>query len=430
MTKHTIYFLLFFLFLLPQVFCQSDIKPDHKKELTKAIAFKDIPKLIRQHHPMIEAARHNIIAHRGTALQSKLSPNPKFFSEFEHFGGTGNSAGTGQLESRFGLSQEFLLGNKQRKQYKVASHDTDIAQIEMEIILLKLEKNAKQQFFNVLMFQKLAIIENRNLELANELHAVIIKRIKAGDTSPMQEKKSSVLANIAKAKLLRTNRELGASKLKLFALCGLKSIESLQLSFNYEKFYELSSISEFKEKLLSSPIIQAKNKIKLKGQAELVLARAQNTPNLELEGGIKKIRETNDHSYFIGVNFPLKIFDRNQGNIIEKKANLKKYESELQTTILEQNSNLISVFSEIQALENEMKTAKEFIIPNAQLVFEKTRRAYEIGELSLLELIDAQKILLEAKRSNILLENEYFQKTLELEALTATPIIKEKEVSL
>ena len=52
-----------------------------------------------EHNPDLNAYEHNLEIAEGKIFQAGRTPNPQLSVEFEDFGGTGDLAGTGSLES-------------------------------------------------------------------------------------------------------------------------------------------------------------------------------------------------------------------------------------------------------------------------------------------------------------------------------------------
>jgi cobalt-zinc-cadmium efflux system outer membrane protein len=370
-------------------------------------------------HPSLKSAAREIEAREGAAIQAALPGNPTFFVELEEFGGTGPYSGTEAMASSIGVSQEIPLGGKISKRLLVAEKERDFARLELQEAVLNLRGQVKKKFLRVYALERMAAMERSNLALVEESFAVISRLVSVGEISPLDAKKAAMEQALARMALARSQRELEAARVDLAATWG-----SHQPRFEGVEPPETSSdsVQSFSEEDLwalarDNPLIR-KDRIRIdRLKSAWELAKAEAWPDLEVEGGVKEFNESGDQAYFLGISIPVPFFNRNRGGIIEARGNLHKGESELDSTMLSVRAELQSLLSRLEILDSELARGRETILPLAEETYSALQRAYRAGEKGHLELLDAQRMLLEVRRDFLQLETERHDLLADLETL-------------
>jgi cobalt-zinc-cadmium efflux system outer membrane protein len=351
------------------------------------------------HHPSLAASWYEIKARQGAAQQAGLLPNPTIFGEIEEIGGSGDFSGTGAMSSRIGISQELPLGGKIGKRVREALAATIIADLEHQAKIVEVRALVEKRFVEMFTLQEMLKLQSEQLELIQKTHDVVAKRVKIGDTSPMDLARSQVELASAKIEMEQTRQEFESARYALAESWGSGSPGFSTVSGQYQPQPGFSK-QELEDALEQSPAWRLLKKQIERADATLDLERAQNIPNIELAGGIQNFNETNDHAFFLGISMPLPMFDRNQGGIAEAQATALKTQHQQKVGFLALHSelqrvwqNLVSTGQTVQALETE-------VLPAARNAYESISKAYKAGEVNILALLDAQKIWLESRKTH------------------------------
>ncbi|KPK25707.1 MAG: hypothetical protein AMJ61_11195 [Desulfobacterales bacterium SG8_35_2] len=375
------------------------------------------------HHPSLGATWHEIKARQGQAQQAGLPANPTLFGEIEEFGGSGDYAGTNAMSSKIGISQEFQLGGKITKRVHEAEGAIKIADLKHQVEIIEIKAQVEKRFFEVFALQELLSLQEEQVELISKVHDVVLKRVKAGDTSSLDLAKSQVELAMAEVEVEQTRKKFEAAKYVLASSWGAKFPRFSKISAQYipAPSYTEDELIEAIRKSAAWHLREAQLAV---ADATLNLALSERFPDLELEGGIQHFNETDDHAFFMGISIPLPLFNRNQGGIAEAKALSRKvyYESEaghlaLYTELQEAWQNLASSKKAVQSLESS-------VLPIAQNAYESINKAYKAGELDILSLLDAQRTWVETRRTHLNLLRELEISRIEIERLIgkeATP---------
>jgi cobalt-zinc-cadmium efflux system outer membrane protein len=368
-------------------------------------------------HPAMAASRDEIIARQGAAKQAGLLPNPALFGEIEEFGGSGNFSGSGSMSSRIGISQEFPMNGRIGKRLREAEEATRIAELEHQLKIVELEALVEKRFITVFTLQERLKIQTEQLDLIRQTHDVVAKRVKAGDTSPLDLARSQVELASAEITIGQTRGELASARQDLAESWGERTPAFSGVAGRYQPNTDFKE-AELRQALEESPAWRLLLAQSTRAEAALALARSGRIPDLELEGGVQRFNESDDQAFFLGFSIPLPLFDRNQGGIAEAQAITRKTQHEgeagflaLQTELQEAWRRLASTRQALEALERE-------VLPIALNAYESIGKAYKAGEIDILGLLDAQRTWVETRQSRLDLLHE-----LELSRISITRLI-------
>ena len=143
----------------------------------------------------------------------------------------------------------------------------------------------------------------------------------------------------------------------------------------------------------TSPEIAAAMTDVSRARAVLDRAHAEPIPNVTLEGMVNVIDNGigGKPDGEIGVSFPLPLFNRNQGAILQAQQEVIAAERALQRVELNLQTRLAPTFERYANARNQVQRYREAILPAAQETLDLTRRMYEAGETNFLALLTAQR---------------------------------------
>lgn len=414
MHKYLLYFIFSFLLFFSDSTCIQAQQPSISMQTALTNAYK--------RNPGLRAYEFRVQASRGTLRQSGLKPNPEFSIEFEKFGGNKEFAGTGLIEQSISLGQEFQTAGKLGKKVKASQVELKIAQEEFEFAKLNLANRVCKAFYGISSLQKLIVVQKEFVKLSQENADAVAKKVEAGETPKIDLTRAQVEASSARTELGKMLRNLETLRYELSSLWAETSADfsiddqNLNVCSCYTKLDledEALTLNHPKAKIASLKHQLAK--------AENSLAKAESTPNFKLEGGVVRERASNKHNYFIGLSMPLTIFDNNRGNRESAAALTKHAENELAQVAISRKASLIELQRQLYSLNEEIENVHNSLLPGAETAYTQIKTAYEEGERELFELFDARRVMLEAQKAAIEIENDRLNVQLEFCLLTGCP---------
>ena len=366
--------------------------------------------------PAVLATPHEERAAAGRVHQAGRLPNPQFFTEWENFGGSGPLSGNGAMETTIGLSQQIPLGGKVKARRNLAKNGWQGVELAGQNKRLEIQALVVERFVRVFFLQLFCQLEAENLTLASTTMEAVSKRVEAGDAIPLETTKAEVEMAAAKTGLERLRRELNGASAQLASLWDGRGedIGTLVLG-DVDGLPGIPPAQELWAKVAEHPATAlARNRV-AEARAELAVARTEGRPDLEITAGGQHSRETGDRAYMGGLSISLPVFDRNQGEIRARKELVTVAELQSQEDQLAIREPLLAALQKLQGIAENIDTSHKTILPGAEATYEATERGYRLGELGLLELLDAQRTLLAARRSDLELKREAYELFAELE---------------
>lgn len=339
-------------------------------------------------------------------LQAAASPNPEFEVEVDGFGGSGDFNGFNSAETAFLLSQTIELGGKLKKRKELASLDGRIAELDYQSAKLEALTSLASAYIDAAAAQAKTDMYAELVKLADDLHAGVSKQVEAGKSSSVDAAKAAMELSAAKMEHNQAIRLLEHAKKQLASHWdGRQALfDKIQADFTIGS---LPDFEHLRGLMAGNPaILKLQDEIS-KSKAAAALEKANAKPDITISGGVKIMNDSDDTAFIVGLSIPLPISNTNYGQRLEAEYNLaKSYELRRQQTI-----EINNAFNEIQtAAVNAQYAAKELadnILPQAALILQAARNAYNQGKAGYIDVLDAQRMYLEKRNEYIEAASQY-----------------------
>jgi cobalt-zinc-cadmium efflux system outer membrane protein len=368
-------------------------------------------------NPELSAFAWEIRAAEARTLQARLRPNPELGLEVENVAGTGALQGGRSTETTLRLSQVIELGGKRARRLRVAALERDLAAWDYEAKRIDVLTAVAQAFIEVLRAQERLGAEEELVRLAERVFAAVAARVKAGKVSPVEETKAGVALSTSRVAFERAHRELEATRQRLAATWGSSTPTFQKAEGAFETVTVPPSAEALAERIVDNPDLARWGTELQQRQAAVRLAEAQKIPDLTATGGVRYVNEASAAAFVFSFSAPLPIVNRNQGAILEAQYRLAKAEAERRAAVVRVRTALGTVYATLTAAFTEVTTLKNTIVPGARQAFEATSEGYRQGKFSLLDVLDAQRTLFEARGQYIEALATYHKAVVEVERL-------------
>jgi cobalt-zinc-cadmium efflux system outer membrane protein len=197
--------------------------------------------------------------------------------------------------------------------------------------------------------------------------------------------------------LQRAERERAAACQSLVAAWGGEPGTMLRTDGSLEELHPPRPVADLLARIDASPELARFAQEELRRRLALGLARAQRQTDLTATAAVRRLSTLGDTAVVVALSLPLPLSDRNQGGIRAAEHSLGKLEAEKEAARLEIVRALYATHQEHQAAFLEATGLRERIVPSAERAFEAIRGAYQLGKLGYLEVLDAQRTLLDTQ---------------------------------
>lgn len=353
-----------------------------------------------QYNPGLQVFGYELTAQDGRTRQAGAAPNPELVIEAEDAFGTGSRSGVSAMQTTISLRQVLERGALLRR-VAVASEGRNLLDAELAEKRLDAASEAARRFIQVLSDQA-------RLQLTHEANVLAAKTVEAASLRAQAAKVPQAELGRAEAALARTRlehedveHELLTSRRQLAALWGDTEATFGEAQGQLSQLPALAPYESLSARISSNPsLLKFSSEARLR-EAEVKLAEQRRKPAWTVSAGLRRYEAGNDFAAVVGLSIPLPFSDRNEGNIATSLAVLEQVDASRSATEVRVLTQLFELFQELQHAHHTADTLDTEVLPRMQSALKQTEYAYERGRYGYLELVAAQRELLEVKRARI-----------------------------
>ncbi|MFJ4391557.1 TolC family protein [Pseudomonas soli] len=341
-------------------------------------------------NPDFAAIGREIGIAEGERRQAGLIPNPELSWEVED---TRRDTSTTTVT----LSQALELGGKRDARIEVAEAGQAVARLELERQRNSLRADVIQAFHAALRAQTALELAQQSQALTERGLRVVEGRVRAGQSSPVEATRAQVQLAQAEAAVRRARTERTVANQALARLTGsaearFDRLDASSLSPGPAPKAErlLATVEQTAEWRLAAAQIE-------RGDASLGSEKAQRIPNLTVSLGSQYSREERERVNVVGLSMPLPLFDRNQGNVLAAARRADQARDLRNAVELRLRSETRSALEQWGTAMGEVQAYDRTILPAAQQAVDTATRGFEMGKFAFLDVLDAQRTLIEAR---------------------------------
>ncbi len=361
----------------------------------------------------LSAARNEAAAVDATIRQAGLIPNPEVSVQLE--GAQRDTRTTTWL-----VNQPIELGGKRTARINAASRAYDTAYADLNSKRAEIRALVITAFFNVLNAQERLRLAEASLQLAQRGSLVASRRVAAGKVSPVEETKARVAEANVRLELSQAKSELVIARKRLAATWG-NPVPRFQLAQgNVESLPVLPQWPELNARLNQSPLLTRTRHELERLQAVAEVEKSRRIPDVTVSMGVKKNGDAGNQAV-VGLSIPFPMFDRNQGNILEALRRVDKARDELNATEIRLDGELAQAYERLNTTRIEADTLQRDILPGAQSAYDAATTGFEFGKFNFLDVLDAQRTLLQARSQYLRTLAEAHSAAAEIDRILGAP---------
>lgn len=341
-------------------------------------------------HPRLRAAMNEVDAAGGAVQQAALPPNPSLGLEQED---TRRETRTLTVT----LSQPLEIGGQRAARTALAQRGRDLAQVELEAVRADLRAEVVQAFFATLIAQERVVAAEESLRIASGGTDATARRVAAGKLAPNDETRARVAQAAARIELRQAQADRLSARHGLAVAAGIEESAIGALDGRAESLPPLPSEADIARRLADAPALRRAQLEVERAQAAYELERSRRIPDVTVSLGAKRSQELGRSQAVIGVSLPLPVFDRNQGAQREalKRRQAAEHLAEAQSQRL--RAEVLSAADELAARVDEVGALQREVLPGAREAYTAASRGFELGKFGFLDVLDAQRTLLQAR---------------------------------
>lgn len=343
-------------------------------------------------NPALQQLARLAAAKRGEWVQAGLKENPMIgYAADEMYK---NNSGKHGVE----LSQTLIRKYKLSARQAAASKDVLVAQARYETQCRKVINDAMLVAYRTAVYeQKCRLLQtlSRNTQVSLQSGRALLdaKEISRADYLELkiQAERTRIALQDAMIAYHASSKELalllGRSPEMMLSITDV--VDSLPAELN-----EAACLAELEA--YSPEVQEAYRKVEA---ARAVLRRESAEAGIDIDANATVLynTESKDTEVSIGVAVPLKIFNRNQGNIRRAQSELVAAQRNVDRVRLLLGTKLQRTLADYQSARNRVLAYEQNLLKEAQESFELALNAYKHGEYSSIELLNVQRTLIDVK---------------------------------
>ncbi|MCC6748349.1 MAG: TolC family protein [Deltaproteobacteria bacterium] len=359
------------------------------------MTWADIVRLVDQ-HPRLAVGQSQIAAGRGGVRAAGAAPNPTLEASIGH--GRARAGSDSMVE--WGLALNIPLGwiAQRRSRIDAAEAELHMAAAEAKAVRREVLLQLGSLFWNLAYDQaRVDALVALATQTAGFARAVGI-RVTKGEARPIELPRVEVEREKVSGELEAARISLEARQAQLSVWLGAPTGRRITVRAEWNGIpppLDLGTVRAWTRKrhpLLS--VAQAK----VRGlEAELRTEKLARVPPVTISGFTN--HELDRRVYGAGLSIELPIWNWNSGKIAQAKARLAVGQRQLAAARLELESSVVEAEAACRSGSRLAARFKNAVLPPSEKSAATVERMYLLGEASLLEVIDARRTLLDARRS-------------------------------
>ena len=400
---------------------EESIYQNSKVINSKVITLQEAINLGLEFSPEVKSSKDGIAAAQGLEKQAGYWSNPNFEIEAANIAGTGPYTGSDSAEYTYSLSKSIDISGKRYARKNAATQAKNAANSNFMAAKLSIMRNIHVAYASVLAEAEALKLAKEQELLAKQILKTVSKSVNAARESEIQKIKATVAYESAVIATSQEKQQFNSAKQNLAKLLGKNSLD---VSLDHSHFFDLTApdhITTYQTKLNDSPILKkfyylSKEK---KFAYDLEIASKVSDPTVKI--GIREFRGSDEEALVVGLSIPLPIFNRNQGNTSHARAKLSQARNNELHAKLSLEQSLIEEWRNWQISYQTADKLKNKILPTAKKAFRVAKSGYEKGKFPYFEVLDAQRILFDARAKYHTALKQYHVARANIELIT-TPI--------
>jgi len=411
--------------IIAMLFClmvTAPVAAAYAQDAPPRLTLDDVVALAVRENRTLRAKQFEYQATRAGEVTAGLRPNPTAFYSAEQLGASRSTDAIPQHTVIVG--QPIELAGKRGRRLDSARAAIRVSEWELADVRRQVIAQVKKAFTDVLVAQATLALAQENLRALDEVERIQRFRAERGDISELELTRIQVQRFAFERDAADARQAIEAAKITLRALAAPEAlpagfdvvgdVEFRDRPFNREELYRLT--------IGNRPDVRAAEAGREKARADVNLARANAwadvTPQVEFQ------RIGNANTVGAGVSMPIRIFDRNQGEIARTRAEVARTDALQQAVAIQALAEVDTALTAVSVSRDKVVLLRDTYLPKAQRVRDTVEFAYRRGGVSLLDFLDAQRTYRETALEHIRTLGAYWNGVYQLEAAvggTLTP---------
>lgn len=348
--------------------------------------------------PQAQEALNRVRGARAVADAVGQIPNPE--AEFRLGRGTSAGGGPDVMEWGVALTIPFDWIGPRGGERRAARSEADAADWEARAVRREVTGRLARLFWEIAHGQQLLKTLGEAEAQAARLAAVVRIRVEKGESRPTELPRVEIELEQVRQERDRVLADLRADRAAIEAILGLPEGSVQAVEEDGESLPEPPSREETIAKATRAhPRLEAAL-ARVRAREDLVAAeRARRIPGFSLGGFFERERDGERAGGLLMVRIPA--WNWNSGAIRRAEAERAAEERAAEAAARELLAETLGAWERCSQARIAAERFREEILPRAEAAARTVERGYEMGEFPLIDVLDARRMVLDARKSGI-----------------------------
>lgn len=357
--------------------------------------------LAAQRSPAVAQSQLEIDATRARFTQASQRPNPRLELAAKRDASVQSG---GEYSTALGVSQTLPMGGRIQRQQEVARIDIALSELSLLDVKRVLNGTVAQHFY-ALQTERVQLASRTDFIATQQAFLAALKqRVPLGEVSALDVATLQLDLDKLEQERYQLESQQLATRQALNIVLNRPADAPLNVAQENpqaERLPVLPSLLKHAE-LTRTDVRKALLSVD-RAQAAVALAQAQRWEDWNAGIGLEQSRQVIEgapsqspsRAISVSLSIPLPLTNKNQGAVAQANAELQQAKLAEAAVKLQLQNEVTALYSQAVALFNQLQQVESTLLPAAQKNLSMAKQAYQQGQLSLLEVVQAQRQLVE-----------------------------------
>ena len=394
----------------------------------QAWTWEQVKGRLELNNPTLLAGKLNISEFRADEITAHLRPNPTLgllSDQIDPFPGGPSHGAFAYLLPSANVSYLYERAHKRELRTESAKKGTAIAVSQQDDLERGLLFNLRSAFVQTLEAKAVLEVSKANLDYYDHLLKISRDRYQAGDIAQIDLDRLELQRVQYESDVQTATVNLRTQKIQMLTLLNDRTpVEQFDIAGVFDSTDQLDDLEIYRRMALDTrPDMKAAVEAVDKAQTDykLAVANGSTDPTISVDVG----RNPPIDIYFgVGVNFPLRIFDRNQGNKLHTKLDITRQEKLKDAAQAQVFSDVDSAYATLTSNLTLLRAYKQKYLEQAVRVRDTILFSYQHGGASLLDFLNAESDYRSVQLSYVNLMGSYLTAAAQLNQAVGREVLQ------
>lgn len=366
-----------------------------------------------QNSPAARIAKSEVNAMQGQLRQAGMRPNPRLFLQSEDLRPWASDYTFSQQTEDYGyVNQTLEIDGKRGKRMEVAGEQLRETEAQRSLQLLQMDGHVASGYWQAVAAAQTARLLEQDLAAVDEMVRYQKDRVDAGAMRGVDLLRMQIERDQIAIALNAARNQAAVTRLDLATEIGSSLPPSAELSDSIETIEQVPEVPLPTVLQQRQEVVMAREAVAA-AEADLKLQKSMGVPDPDVLGGYK--RNSADNTLFAGLQIPLPIFNRNQGNVDRTRADVQLAQAQLEKVTLTATDEVAAATATYQQNLDTVQTTLPDERQRAKQDLAIMRDAYKSGGVDLLRYLDAERTEVEVEVTALRTLAEFHMSAIQLQ---------------